>query len=87
MVTKLQCKISEFTNILHIADVHIRLTKRHDEYLEVFNRLYKAIEKTPSTTLIAVLGDLFHSKSDLSPECVKLASDFLQNLQDCGLLF
>lgn len=80
MVTKLQCKISEFTNILHIADVHIRLTKRHDEYLEVFNRLYKAIEKTPSTTLIAVLGDLFHSKSDLSPECVKLASDFLQNL-------
>jgi len=80
MVTKLQCKISEFTNILHIADVHIRLTKRHDEYLEVFGRLYKAIEKTPSTTLIAVLGDLFHSKSDLSPECVKIASDFLQNL-------
>jgi len=46
----------------------------------VFNRLYKSIEKTPSTTLIAVLGDLFHSKSDLSPECVKIASDFLQNL-------
>ena len=80
MATKLQCKVKEFTNIFHIADVHIRLTKRHDEYTEVFEKLYKAIERTPESTVVAVLGDLFHNKSDLSPECVKIASDFLQNL-------
>ena len=80
MATKLSCSVKEFTNIFHIADVHIRLTKRHDEYNEVFDKLYKAIEKTPESTVVAVLGDLFHNKSDLSPECVKTASDFLQNL-------
>lgn len=82
MTTKLSCSIKEFTNIFHIADVHIRLTKRHDEYNEVFEKLYKAIEKTPDSTVITVLGDLFHNKSDLSPECVKTASNFLQNLAD-----
>ena len=82
MATKLSCSVKEFTNIFHIADVHIRLTKRHDEYNEVFQKIYKAIEKTPESTVVAVLGDLFHSKSDLSPECVKTASDFLQNLAD-----
>ncbi len=80
MATKLSCGIKEFTNIFHIADIHIRLTKRHDEYAEVFDSIYKAIEKTPPSTVVAVLGDLFHNKSDLSPESVKVATDFLQNL-------
>lgn len=82
MVTKLTCGVSNFTNIFHIADIHIRLTKRHDEYQEVFERLYSAIDKTPSTTAICVLGDVFHNKSDLSPECVEIASKFLKSLAD-----
>ena len=80
MVTYLKSDIKEYKNIFHIADIHLRLTKRHDEYQQVFDKLYKAVEKTPTETVVAVLGDLFHSKSDLSPECVKMASDFLQNL-------
>lgn len=82
MTTQLKCSISNFSNIFHIADIHIRLTKRHDEYQEVFQRLYTAIDKTPPTTVICVLGDLFHNKSDLSPECVEVASSFLKNLAD-----
>jgi DNA repair exonuclease SbcCD ATPase subunit/DNA repair exonuclease SbcCD nuclease subunit len=82
MTTQLKCSISNFSNIFHIADIHIRLTKRHDEYQEVFQRLYTTIDKTPSTTVICVLGDLFHNKSDLSPECVEVASSFLKNLAD-----
>ena len=80
MVTYLKSEITEYKNIFHIADIHLRLTKRHDEYQQVFDKLYKAVERTPNETVVAVLGDLFHSKSDLSPECVKMASDFLQNL-------
>lgn len=80
MATYLKSDIKEYKNIFHIADIHLRLTKRHDEYQQVFDKLYKAVEKTPTETVVAVLGDLFHSKSDLSPECVKMASDFLQNL-------
>lgn len=80
MLTKLNCSIKSFTHIVHVADCHIRLTKRFDEYYEAFDKLYKEIEKTPKTTLIAFLGDLLHSKSDLSPECVQMASKFLSSL-------
>lgn len=79
MINKLQCSIKKFTHIVHVADIHIRLTKRHDEYTEVFNKFYEEVKKTPTTTLIAVLGDLFHNKSDLSPECVQSAREFLFN--------
>jgi len=82
MITKLNCDVSNFTNILHVADIHILLTKRHAEYTEVFKNLYKAIEKTPETTAVCVVGDVFHNKSDLSPECVEIASQFLKNLAD-----
>ena len=81
-VTRLNCDVKNFIGILHVADIHIRLTKRHDEYLSVFKKLYDVVHKTPTNTCVAVLGDIFHSKSDLSPECVKLASDFLKNLAD-----
>ena len=78
MITKLNCGVSNFTNILHVADIHILLTKRHTEYTEVFKNLYNAIEKTPETTAVCVVGDVFHNKSDLSPECVEIASQFLK---------
>ena len=81
-VKKLNCDISEFVGVLHLADIHIRLTKRHEEYRSVFERLYKDIKMSPENTCVAILGDVFHSKSDLSPECVSLASDFLKNVAD-----
>jgi len=81
-VQKLNCDVTEFIGIFHIADIHIRLTKRHDEYLDVFERLYEVVAKTPENTCVAILGDLFHSKSNLSPECVGIASDFLRRLAD-----
>ena len=82
MAKYLKSDIKEFKNVFHIADIHLRLTKRHDEYSQVFERLYKAVERTPAETVVAVLGDVLHSKSDLSPECVKITSEFLQNLAD-----
>lgn len=83
MITILQSNMQtfkKFTHVLHIADLHIRLNKRHDEYKEVFNNLYEEIRKTPETTIVALLGDVFHSKSDLSPECVQVASDLFTRI-------
>ncbi len=71
-----------FTHVLQIADIHIRLNKRHDEYKEVFENLYEEIKKTPETTVVALIGDVFHSKSDLSPECVQMASDLFKSIAD-----
>ena len=33
-------------HIAHIADVHIRKVTRHDEYEEVFSKLYKELKST-----------------------------------------
>lgn len=74
--------IKNFTHIVHVADIHVRLTKRHDEYKAVFEKLYEEVKKTPSTSLICVLGDVVHSKLDLSPECVQEVKDFLYSLAD-----
>ena len=79
-VVRINNDIKEFSGILHIADIHIRLTKRHDEYSCVFSKLYDVAKRMPVNSCITVLGDIFHSKSDLSPECVKLTGDFLKNL-------
>ncbi len=80
MITLLNTKVEKFTHILHVADIHIRLNKRHEEYRAVFAALYEQARNSPETTVIAVLGDVFHSKSDLSPECVQMASDLFKNL-------
>ena len=71
-------------NVVHIADIHIRLTKRHDEYVSIFQKFYDSLDKLRKVTdaVLVVAGDVFHNKSDLSPECVKIASDFLKNCAD-----
>ena len=66
--------------ILHIADVHIRNIKRHEEYLQVFNKLYKSLkEQTDDNTIIYLGGDIAHAKLEMSPELVKEIADFLTN--------
>ena len=82
MTKYLNAPLKKFTHIIHVADVHIRLLKRHEEYREVFEKFYKEIDKTPETTVVAILGDLFHNKTDLVPESLKLASDFLKTIAD-----
>jgi len=69
--------------VMHIADIHIRLTQRHEEYKAVFQKFYAALDKAKTLNAILVIaGDIFHNKSDLSPECVKVGSDFLKNCAD-----
>lgn len=71
---------SKIHAVIHIADIHIRLTKRHDEYTSVFNRLYESLDKASKlNSVLVIAGDIFHNKSDLSPECVNIGSNFLKN--------
>lgn len=62
--------------ILHISDLHIRLNERHDEYYDILSQLdgFTDIDYTVFT------GDMFHDKSKLSPEAIKLASWFITKL-------
>lgn len=79
---KLDIGIPFVEKILHVADIHIRLTKRHEEYREVFQKLYTYVDTMPTNSAIAILGDTLHSKVDLSPEAVQLASEFLRSCAD-----
>jgi DNA repair exonuclease SbcCD ATPase subunit len=44
--------------------------------------LYEEIKKTPKTTVVALVGDVFHSKSDLTPECVEMAFILFKTIAD-----
>lgn len=67
-------------NIAVMADIHIRLLARHTEYQEIFiNHLYPSLREN-NVKLIFVVGDIVHSKLNLSPEEIILIDNFLSNL-------
>ena len=73
----------KLTTVCHLADVHIRLYKRHDEYRLALGRLYDKLQKnTNPNRVIVVAGDVVHAKTDMSPEMVELASEFLRSLAE-----
>jgi UDP-2,3-diacylglucosamine pyrophosphatase LpxH len=75
--------LEHIDKIYHIADVHVRNVKRHDEYQLVFKKLYAYIKKTKTKdSLIYVAGDIVHAKTDMSPELVHVVSEFFQSLAD-----
>lgn len=67
--------------IAHIADIHIRLSSRHDEYVTVFKRLFSSLKKhLTSEDAIIIAGDIVHSKTDLTPELILLVNYFFESL-------
>ena len=85
---------SSIKYIYHISDIHIHLYKRHDEYQQVFDRLLeylraekkrlkiKPASKTDIPVIALITGDVLHSKSDLSPECISFAYKFFKDILD-----
>jgi DNA repair exonuclease SbcCD ATPase subunit/predicted phosphodiesterase len=65
----------------HIADTHIRNLKYHKEYKEIFNKIYSDLKKEKVDYIIHC-GDICHTKTQISPEYVSMASDFLFNLAE-----
>lgn len=76
-------KISKVEKILHIADVHVRNFKRHEEYRGVFDKLYaycsEKVKENPNT-IIYLAGDIVHAKTDMSPELIDIVTEFLDTL-------
>ena len=67
--------------IAHTADIHIRNLKYHYEYNEVFNKFYESL-KEQDVDCIVLCGDIAHTKTQISPEFVKMATDLFRNLAD-----
>ena len=71
-------------HIYHIADIHIRQYKRHEEYLLVFENLYQELEKQGNLdeSLLVIVGDILHSKNELTPELIQITYNFFTNLSN-----
>lgn len=75
--------LSRVDTILHIADVHIRNLKRHEEYRSVFEKLYvicKNKVEQNKNTIIYLAGDIVHAKTDMTPELVDMVTELLDTL-------
>lgn len=90
----IQAQTSRVEYIYHISDVHIHLYKRHQEYAEVFTELIKYLvaekavlgipaEENKNLPCVCIMtGDILHSKSDLSPECVAITYKFFKDISE-----
>lgn len=65
--------------IYHCSDIHIRLNSQHDQYRVVFSNFYKMLAESEPGVVVCC-GDILHNKNELSPECIVLVLDFLENL-------
>jgi len=75
--------ISHINKIYHLADIHIRNLKRHDEYKLVFDRTVDQIKSTIGPNdIIYLAGDIVHAKTDMSPELVHYVQDFFTMMAD-----
>lgn len=68
--------------IVHIADLHFRTYKRHQEYKEQSEKFFKEVddllkEYNGDEIRIAILGDLVHQKITISNELSMIMSWFL----------
>ena len=88
MVTdKLKVPFRKLKHIHHISDIQIRNLKRHREYEQVFEGLYKEVKKNPKNAISYIGGDIAHSKTEMSPELVEQLSRLFKNLADiCTLV-
>lgn len=78
--------------VVHIADVHIRTFRLHDEYRETLNTFIEQLkislkdidgtnEFNPNQVRIAIVGDLVHQKIVISNEQLMLGTWLLKELE------
>jgi DNA repair exonuclease SbcCD nuclease subunit len=72
--------------IIHLADIHIRTFRMHDEYKDVFKTLIKDIKDNiegyeRDEVRILIAGDLVHQKIVISNEQLILGTWFLRALE------
>ena len=82
-MNKIEIGINRIEKIYHIADIHIRNLKRHQEYKTVFERTVEAIKKTIGPNDIIFLGgDIVHAKTDMTPELIQSVQEFFKMFAD-----
>ena len=73
--------------VVHLADIHIRTFRLHDEYKDVFKTLLKDLRELLSDyqreeIRIVLAGDLVHQKIVISNEQLILGTWFIRKLEE-----
>ena len=64
--------------IYHLADLHIRNLKRHNEYRQVFQKFLDRVDTDNiQNSVIYLAGDIARAKTEMSPELIREISWFL----------
>lgn len=66
--------------IIHLADIHIPLYERHDEYRKVFDNTLSEIQNIGPVDVIVIVGDLNDRYTQLSSDSKILTENFLSSL-------
>ena len=72
--------------IAHIADTHIKNLKYHEDYRACFEQMYEILREK-EVDYIVHCGDIAHTKTQISPEFVEMASNFFSNLAEIAPTF
>ena len=67
--------------IAHIADTHIKNLKYHEDYRACFEQMYQILREQ-EVDYIVHCGDIAHTKTQISPEFVEMASGFFDSLSN-----
>mgnify|MGYP003628242856 CR=1 FL=1 len=67
--------------LAHIADTHIKNLKYHEDYRVCFEQMYQNLREQEVDYIIHC-GDIAHTKTQISPEFVEMASNFFSSLSD-----
>jgi len=81
-VQKVFLEDTNIRRIFHLADIHIRLFRRQEEYAAQFERLYAELAHLTDDDIIIVAGDIVHTKTDVSPEMIRLVSSLFLKLSE-----
>lgn len=73
--------------VVHLADIHIRTFRMHDEYMDVFKQLINdltelLVDYKREEIRVVVAGDLVHQKIVISNEQLMLGTWFLRKLEE-----
>jgi DNA repair exonuclease SbcCD ATPase subunit len=82
MINKVKCAMKNVDYIFHIADIHLRNWKRHKEFKEVFDKVFKQVDELPPNSIVTVGGDIVHAKTDMSPELIEMVTYLFNGLAD-----
>ena len=67
--------------LAHISDIHIHNYKMLDEQKQVFDNLYTSLRHEKPDYII-MTGDVFHVKTNITPEAYETCYNFFMSLAD-----